>query len=160
MVGTDGRGGLREGRRVVGTGGGGGRGAWPRRCSSSCRSRRVGLSSCPPFVSSSFGRRASLSFGCCTSLSRVGVRSCWFWGVRVVWAVGFVVWVVCGIGRISRLPRRPVATWLWSSCRLVWLVVSSSRGGGEAVGGCGCRRVGAVDVPPSFHIIVIEKEGG
>ena len=52
MVGTDGRGGLREGEIVVGTGGGGGRGARPRRCSSSCRSRRVGSLSCPPSVSS------------------------------------------------------------------------------------------------------------
>ena len=48
MVGTDGRGGLREGERVVGTGGGGGRGAWPHHCSSSCHSHRVGSSSCPP----------------------------------------------------------------------------------------------------------------
>ena len=85
---------------------------------------------------------------------------CHVWAfICVVWVVGFVVWVVFGIGHLSRLPRRPVATWLWSSCRLVWLVVSSSHGGGEAVGGCGCHRVGAVDVPPSFHIIVIEEEG-
>ena len=48
MVGTDGRGGVREGRRMVETGGGGGRGAWPRRCSSSFRSHRVGSSPCPP----------------------------------------------------------------------------------------------------------------
>ena len=41
--------------------------------------------SCPPSMSSSFSR-------CCrgTSLSRVGICSCLFCGVRVVWVVGFV----------------------------------------------------------------------
>ena len=88
VVGTDGRRGLREGERVVGTGGGGGRGARPRRCSLSCRSRRVGSwscppslsslcprcasSSCPPSVFSSFGRRASLSF-CAARRCRIRV---------------------------------------------------------------------------------------
>ena len=45
---------------------------------------------CPPSMSSSFGHRASLSFCHRTSLSCVGIHSCSFWGVRIVWAVGFV----------------------------------------------------------------------
>ena len=51
MVGTNGRGGLRERERVVGTEGGGGRGAWLHCCLSSCHSRCVGSLSCPPAVS-------------------------------------------------------------------------------------------------------------
>ena len=65
---------------------------------------------CPPSMPSSFCHRVSLSFCHCMLLSRVGIRSCSFWGVH------FVV----GIGCVSRLPCQPVATWLWLSCRLVW----------------------------------------
>ena len=74
MVGTHGRGGLREGERVVGSGGGGGRGARPRRCLSSCRSHRVG-SLCPPSVSSLCPPSVFSSFCRHTLLSHVGVRS-------------------------------------------------------------------------------------
>ena len=109
MVGTHGRGGLREGERVVGTGGGGGRGALPHRCSSSCRSRRVGSSLCPPSVSSScppcmslscptsmfssFGHHVSWLFRCrCHRWAFIGIR---FGAFVIVW----VVWVVIGTGR-------------------------------------------------------------
>ena len=128
MVGTDGRGGLREGERVVGTGGGGGRGAQPRRCSSSCHSRRVSSSlcppsmsslcppcvssSCPPCVFSSFGHRALWSFRRrCRRWASVHVC---FGAFVVVW----VVWVVVGTGRHVvvgvGLALIQWATWWWN----------------------------------------------
>ena len=71
VVGSHGRGGLREGDRVVGTKGGGGRGARPHHCSSSCRSRRVGSSLCPPSMS-------SLCPPCVSSLCHPSVISLFF----------------------------------------------------------------------------------
>ena len=66
-------------------------------------------------------------------------------GVIVV-SLGVVVVSLGGHGMVIKL--------LGGSLSGGLVVVSSSRGGGEAVGGCRCRRT--VDVPPSFQIIVIE----
>ena len=90
MVGTIGTGGLRERGRVVGTEGGGGRGARCRCCLLSCCSHCVGSCSCPPAMSLLcppwvfslcppsmfllFGRHMLLLFYCHASLLHVGIH--------------------------------------------------------------------------------------